>query len=94
MTNNNTARVELNIISPKGATGHRSFSAMLAPAGDYKGFNGGDEHGPVIGNGLVNGSVKGVHTIALHAEGKDEMKALRDALAATLESLDQVIENS
>lgn len=94
MTNNNAARVELNIIAPKGATGHRSFSAMLAPADGYKGFNGGNEHGPVIGNGLVDGSVKGVHTIALHAEGKDEMKALRDALAATLESLDQVIENS
>lgn len=93
MTANN-ARVDLYTLAPKELNGNRSFTAMLSPADDYKGFNGGNEHGPVIGNGLVNGSVKGVHTIALHAEGEDEMKALRDALAATLESLDWAIENS
>ena len=92
MTANN-ARVDLNVLAPKETNGNRSFTAMLAPAGDYKGFNGGD-NGPIIGNGIVNGSVKGVHTIALHAEGEAEMKALRDALAATLESLDWAIENN
>lgn len=92
MTTNN-ARVDLNVLSPKEANGSRSFTAMLSPAENYQGFNGG-ENGPIIGNGIVNGSVKGVHTIALHAEGEDEMKALRDALAATLESLDWAIENN
>lgn len=92
MTANN-ARVDLNVLAPKETNGSRSFTAMLSPADNYKGFNGGD-NGPIIGNGIVNGSVKGVHTIALHAEGEDEMRALRDALAATLESLDWAIENN
>ena len=92
MTANN-ARVNLNILAPKGTNGNRSFTAMLSPADNYQGCDNGD-NGPIIGNGLVNGSVKGVHTIALHAEGEDEMRALRDALAATLESLDWAIENN
>lgn len=93
MTANNVARVDLNILPPKNINGEHAFTAMLSPADNYKGFNGGN-NGPIIGNGIVNGSVKGVHTIALHAEGIDEMKALRDALATTLESINQAIENA